>query len=72
MQVKLTIKDVIYIPNFHTNIVSLSRAKVEDIGFDTPTGILAHCDPQTRGLCDSRMMGPDPRSFLGRRGPPFL
>ena len=28
MQVKLTIKDVIYIPNFHTNIVSLSRAKL--------------------------------------------
>jgi hypothetical protein len=44
MQVKLTIKDVIYVPDFHTNIVSLSRAKAANIGFNTLTGILAHCD----------------------------
>ncbi|KAN0078556.1 hypothetical protein V8E54_005069 [Elaphomyces granulatus] len=43
IQVKLTIKDVIYVPDFHTNIVS-HRAKAANIGFNTLTDILAHCD----------------------------
>jgi hypothetical protein len=35
---------VIYVPEFRTKIVSLSRAKAANIGFNTLTGILAHCD----------------------------